>query len=427
MNLKKLIAEKRQEISTLVSEVEAISALTEKEKRVETATEKARLEAITNKGGLLDKLGDEVAELEQRSHAMDVALARMSPRLEDHMREWGATTEGAPSGMQSHFGHTVTALSKNQKLSALVGSQRVANGVGHCIRARVCGFGPSTPEPVRNAMTSGTDSLGGILVPDRLSSDVIDLARAKSVLVDLGMTTIILDSGAPTTIARVMAAPTPEVKAELVAFTPSDFTLSSVLLNPRTCGIYIETSRELVEDAPNFVTMIEEQLAKTMAMNIDKFGLVGFGAGSFGLAGDINISETTSSGAITWAKVATAGTTVRVANHVPSGLVTYPTLQDALLNQASGDGTNSAKLWQDAPPSLKNTKITDSSNMTSTKLVIGDFSKYAIGIVPSMQIEVSATSGTMMQKHGVAIKAVVRCDFVLLDSSAFYRLTGLTV
>ena len=311
-------------------------------------------------------------------------------------------------------------------MAALSGSDRVQNGIGELVRARVCGIGRGTPEPIRNAMSSGSDVAGGWLVPNILSGDLIDLARAKSVLVGLGMQTLIC-SGSTTEIAKVVAQPVPEVKSEMAAFNPQDFTLSGVTLTPRTVGVYLECSRELVQDAPNFVSLIEDQLSKTLSMYIDRYGLIGFGGVSLGLASDTAITETASSGAITWPKVASASTNVKVANHVPTGCVLYPTLGDALMDQASGDGTNSAKLWQQAPPSLANVSFVDSTNMTSTKLVVGDFSKYAMGLWTGFQIEVSSTAGDMFKKHAVAIKITARMDFAVLDASAFYRLTGLTV
>jgi len=326
---------------------------------------------------------------------------------------------------RNQFGVGITALSPSESVAALDGNRTVAFGVGECIRAMVCGYSPSTPSEVRAAMSEGINTAGGFMVPSFLSGDLIDLARSQSVLIKAGMTTLVLEGG-DMSIARVTSSPTPEVKSELASFTPQDFGLGSVTLTPRTVGVYIECSREIIEDAPNFVQLISEQLGKTMGASMDKFGLLGFNLGG-GLMADPLISETGSSGAISWSKVATAGTTVRVANHVPSGCVTYPTLADAMYNAVSGDGASSAKLWQGRPPSLEQTQFLDTTNSTATKLVIGDFSKYAIGIKTGLQIEVSASSGDMFKKHGVAIKATLRADYALLDSTAFFRLTGLTV
>lgn len=426
MNIKAAISEKRQQITNLVNEVENIAAKCEKENRSETTAEIERLKAITDKGGLLDTLGGELTIMEQRERTMTLALAQAGSRLDERMRDGGIFTESIVPQMTNQFGQEIHCVTKDQKVSAIYGSERVQNGVGHLIRARVCGFGRNTPDAVRNAMSTGSDQAGGIMVPDILSGDLIDLARAKSVLVGLGMQTLIC-SGSTTTIAKVVQQPTPEVKSEMASFTPQDFTLTGVGLNPRTVGVYLECSRELVQDAPNFVQIIEDQLSKTLATYVDRYGLVGFGGTSIGLADTTLISETAASGAITWPKVATAATNVKVANHTPTGGVLAPAMHDALMNQASGDGTNSAKLWQTAPPSLANVSFVDSTNMTATKLVVGDFTKYAMGLWSGFQIEVSSAAGDMFKKHGVAIKITARLDYAILDSSAFYRLTGLTV
>ena len=393
-----------------------IIGLSETENRDLTAEELLQLEKNKSR---METLSHQIGAEDKKLEGVHAVFNRSFGHLYNESGK-SATTQ------RNQFGAGIIALAKEDSVASLAGSERVPHGIGELIRAQVCGYGPHTPPGVRNAMQTGSNSLGGFMVPSFLSGDVIDLARAKSVLVQLGMQTLVLEGG-DMSIATVTAAPAPEVKSEMALFTPQDFTLGAVNLAPRTIGVYIECSRELVEDAPNFVAVIEDQLAKTMATNIDRCGLVGFGGPSLGLAGTLAISETAASGSISWSKVATAGTSVRVANHTPSGCVTYPTLGDAMYNAVSGDGTTSAKLWQGKPPSLEQTAFTDSTNMTATKLVIGDFTKYAIGIKTGLQIEVSATAGTMMQKHGVAIKASLRADYALLDATAFYRLTGLTV
>ena len=250
--------------------------------------------------------------------------------------------------------------------------------------------------------------------------------RAKAVLGMAGCPTIVLESS-DNTIAKVVGEVTVQTKGELDAFTPSDIELSAVGLFPHTVGCLIESSRELAEDAPNFVQVVEDQISKTLAKIVDYYGLNGFGGGSLGLMGGTDITATTGIGAIAWSDIAAAVTRLRVKNQEPNGAILYPTIHDALMNTSTGDGINSSLGWLEPPPSIRDKQYWNTTNCPSGKVIVGDFTKYAMGLRTGLQIEVTTTGGDMFKKHGVSIKATIRCDFVALDSAAFERLEDVTV
>jgi len=414
----KELGKKRLEMANLVREVEQTCA------HELSIDEKSRMEAVTGSGGLMETLGDEIKALEQRSANLELAKARMAPRLDAQMREAGIGSAESQS-MVNHHGNGIQAFSKSEKITS-VHTQVVPHGCGELIRARICGVNSRTPEPIRNAMSEGNNSLGGFMVPGELSGSLIDLARAKSVLVNLGMTTYVLTTG-ELTIARITADPTVENKSENAAFTGQTFTLGSHTMVPRTVGVLIEASRELAEDAPNFVQMVEMQLAAVLGVAIDRHGIQGFGDGNVGLTGNPNITETGTIGAIEWADLNTIATAIRVSNHEANGAIFYPSILDKLRNISTGDGVNSALGWLTDPPSLANIQKVSTTNCPSGNIVMGDFTKFAVGLRTGLMIEVSTVSGDAFKKHQVHIKATMRLDYGVLDSSAFRRLAGVTV
>ena len=83
------------------------------------------------------------------------------------------------------------------------------------------------------AMSVGTPTAGGYLVPSPLSAQVIDMLRAKAVVMLAGAQTVAMEYHT-LDLARVTGAPTAEWKAENAAITASDMTLDKVTLHART-------------------------------------------------------------------------------------------------------------------------------------------------------------------------------------------------
>src|SRR5207247_8835185 len=130
------------------------------------------------------------------------------------------------------------------------------------------------------ALTVGQLSAGGVLVPGPLGAQLIDLARARSVVVQAGAQTIPMTS-TTLRLARVLGDPTANWYADEVrtaGFTESQGTFGSLDLTSRTLAILTRASIELAMDAPNFEWVIETQIAAALAVAIDRAVLVGFRA-----------------------------------------------------------------------------------------------------------------------------------------------------
>jgi len=85
----------------------------------------------------------------------------------------------------------------------------------------------------RRALSEATDSAGGFTVPDMLSAELIDKARAASVVMQAGARTVPLTSD-KNTIAKVLTDPTPAWRAEAGTVANSDGTFGAVVLVPRS-------------------------------------------------------------------------------------------------------------------------------------------------------------------------------------------------
>lgn len=301
--------------------------------------------------------------------------------------------------------------------------------VGEFIKCAITGNWRNASPAIRNAMSEGGNSAGGFLVPDELMRRVIDLARAKSVVMQAGAQTIPMTSDS-LTLARVATDPTFEVKTENAAFSGSDIAFDALNFSAYTVGTLITASRELAEDAPNFVDLVESVLASAFAAKLDNIAING--VASSGLDGMLDwatatgIGETGTVGGILWEDLQTAVVGIHGANHVPNAYVLHPTIAGDLAALTSGDGTNSAKLWLGPPPNVAPLTQMQTTNIATDSIVVGDFSQFVWAIRQGVLIEVSREAGDAFAKHQVLIKLTWRGDTGAFRRDAFHRLVGIT-
>jgi len=286
MKLKQLIAAKRAEITNLVAEVEAISALLETENRAETAEEKARLEAITAKGGLLETLGNEVSSMEQRAAILDRAAAQAAPRLHEQ-------TE-----VENNGGHSVVRVPARarggNRLTAFKGVNAEADAYasGRFLMATIGGDQASRQwcrehGLVTNAMGENNDLLGGVLVIPQFESAIINLKETFGVF---GQYVRNVPMTSDQWIGpRRLSGLTAYAVTEAQQITDSDATMNQVSLTAKKWGTLTRISSELSEDAIIAVAdFLANEIAYAHAVKEDQAGFLGDGTtthnGIMGLA-----------------------------------------------------------------------------------------------------------------------------------------------
>jgi HK97 family phage major capsid protein len=107
--------------------------------------------------------------------------------------------------------------------------QDVSIGV---IMAAMLGIDNAKRSPsIQNALSVGTDSLGGYTVPTELLREFIDVLRAKSVLFQAGARTLALDM-MKTNLTTVISDPVPGWRLENAPVSESDMNLGNVQFQP---------------------------------------------------------------------------------------------------------------------------------------------------------------------------------------------------
>ena len=294
--------------------------------------------------------------------------------------------------------------------------------LGRAVRAMVTGTWEGA-EAEQRALSTTANPQAGILVPDSLSASVIDLARARSVLVKAGAKTVSMPTGTMK-IARVSEDPTMEVHTENVAFSGSDVVFDTLELTAYTIGTYITLSRELVSDAPNSVQLIEQTLAKALAAKLDWYGLQG--TGSQMPLGLVNFAGTNSDavgGSVDYGNILTGIMECEVDNFQPNAFILSPANADVLRQLLTNSEANHYATPPLAAQALTTLVTTGMPNATAA---VGDFSQFIIGLRQGATVEVTTTGGSSFDQHSVFVKVSWRGTFATTHREAFCLLTGIS-
>jgi HK97 family phage major capsid protein len=409
------------EIRQLSDQVDAIVKKATAEERELTMAESATVDDILGTdaaSGRINALQDEHG----RALRFEARVTQLANGMADTLGGGGIK----PSAMRDRHGNAVHCLAPQEKVASVV-SGSIPGGLGEVIRAMATGHTRNISEPVRNAMSTSGGLTGSFLVPGELSASVIDLARARSVVLAAGAMTVPMGS-TTVSMAKVIADPAIVVKAENDAFADDEIQFGQVLLNAYTFGCVITASRELAEDAPNFAQIVEQTIAAALAAKLDYFAVQGTGSAQpVGLLFDPNIGETGSIGGLTWEDLAAAASEVRQANHEPNAIILgVEPHEDLMISTTSSNDATASKTWLLAPPALEGQNLYPTNNCPLAQAVCGDFTKLAWGIRQDVLIEASTSAGEAFNRHQLKFKITFRGDTAVMDASAFHRLAGIT-
>lgn len=328
----------------------------------------------------------------------------------------------------------VVVLRPEQRMASLVHDDEASRGLSLSKFVRAVATGDwAGIAPEARAMSVGTAGAGGFLVPSLLSAQVIDKARARSVVSRAGAVVIPMDSSS-LKFARVATDPTASWKLENAAATASDMLLEEVQFNAKTLMAYVKGSVEIFEDSP-IEDVIENALAQAMALELDRVCLRGAGIAPEprGIKNTTGV-QTFVAGTLNYADISTAAQMIRIANGEPNGYVVSP--RDAGTLDRAVDSTGQPL---QPPPSARDltqyvsnqipTNIGAGTN--ESELYVGDFSKLMIGMRKNITIEASreasdATDSAFRQLQ-IHVRCYMRADVALSVPAHFVVGTGTLV
>ncbi len=344
---------------------------------------------------------------------------------EEFARAWGGSDR---SGWADDKGQPVRVLRNTERFSR---ARPEGVALGDAVRAMITG---PRNDAERRALSEGTSSAGGYTVPTPVASWFIDKLRANSVAIKAGAMTVPMTSET-LAVARLATDPTIGWRAENATIASGDPTFERVLLTAKSLAGIVKLSRELVMDTVNAGAMIEQALAKAMALEIDRAAIFGDGT-SDSPTGVINTSG------INEVAMATNGFALSNADKLldtiyemaldnsalPTAMIMHPRTELAMDKLKDGEGM--PMVWPDKIaklPRLVTTAApiteTQGSASNASSIVFGDYTQLFIGMREDINVrvlnELYAANGQ------IALLVHARVDMQLAHAPSFSRLKGI--
>jgi len=274
-------------------------------------------------------------------------------------------------------------------------------------------------EVLRRDLNVGTATAGGNLVDDELlSGSFIDLLRNRLALAQAGMTTLSGLSG-NISIPRQTSAATAYWVGESSSPTESQQAIDQVNMSPKTCGAFVDYSRRLLlQSSIDVEAMVRDDLARVIALELDRVGIYGTGSSNqpLGINNTSGIGSQTITTFGTFAEYIGMETDVAAAN-ADAGSLRYiinASARGALKSTEKASGTAQFVYENDE---INGYPVIVSNQLQNNDALFGDFSMLIMGMWSGLDLTVDpyagATAGT------VRIIALQDVDFAVKQAGAF--------
>lgn len=273
------------------------------------------------------------------------------------------------------------------------------------------GEGFSLGEYARDAVVGSRKAASGpALVPTSLGGQVIDMVRARTVIVEAGAGTIVIDG--PTNLARLTSGPTVYQHTEGEDdIEESDIVATPVTLNPKLLACNIPLTVELVQDSPNLDAVLSTAIAGAFAEKLDALSIAT-------LLADTAIPKSAAAqDPAEWAKVlAAVGAALALKQRLPAAHISAPADWIARASQlASTAGT-----WLGKPPALSAMKELQTTGLTAGTALFGDFAAaFAVALRSDLRVEVVRHAAPGKATH--LLIAHMRADGVTLQPGHLFK------
>lgn len=284
----------------------------------------------------------------------------------------------------------------------------------------------------QKAMTFGTDSAGGFLVPNEVMvSEMIPLLRAESVLSQMGARELGLEGKAPVQIPRKTTGTTGYwINGEGSTITSADMVFAQLTLSPKILAALTGVSDLLSQVGPDVEQMVREDFAETLALKRDLAGLSGSGTSGEpeGLLTNASIPTVSVSDPATYDQLLAMISKVRGNNGLKGSLGWVMSNDDMLeieqMKDVSSGGTNTS--FQQLPRrqllSPDGTKLLGypakvSTQLTDGDIIFGNFADVILARWGGMRIEMTNAVGFATATNH--IRALMYTDIGIRSVNSF--------
>jgi len=284
-------------------------------------------------------------------------------------------------------------------------------------------------EIVRKALSEGTDSAGGYLVPSEYRAELIRrLPELSELYPFVRRVPVISDSGEYPKLDTDVTITWG--RAENEAITETSPVFAHLQWTVRNMSAITYLSRELVSDAnPNIVDTITSLFSEAVAAERDRMIAIGNGSNQpQGIYSAAGVESVAVNGALTYAELVEIKFALSRKYHRNARWVLNST---NLQRITSITDDNNQPIFRDAlvageSPRILGKEYSVQDDLPDSVIFFGDLSHYLWFDREQMLIESTTTGGDTFRKHQVAVKVVERCDGKLALAEAFVKGTGIT-
>ena len=331
------------------------------------------------------------------------------------------------SGWETPNGKPVPVLRSDESVtkrllqSGIIPTDQQGLDVGDAIRAMITGIWPADGA-LHRALAGGTDASGGWWLTPVLSGQIIDLARAKSVLMDAGAQTVLMSSS-ELAVVRVTADPAIGFVAENQVIPEVEPTFGRLTFRARKLAARVKISKELAMDAPNAAEQIRTQLAVVLGVSLDLASLVGDADGEevVGIFNHDDVQEMAAVGGPTFDDLIDAIQLVEDQNGISGAYILPPAVKNTLAKLKDSQGN-----YFQPPVDVTALKRFVTKQLADSQACLGDFTQVLFGVREAVQVEVSSEGADTWEKDQVEIKIRWRGDVQLAQAAHLVRLIGIT-
>jgi HK97 family phage major capsid protein len=411
----------RQNKAAALEKAEAIHEKAKKEKRDLTPMEYAEFNNLLDE---VDKLFNEIRDVQ-----LEQARAGYVSDIGSIFGVHGLSTanlSGAKPGIPAN--RSYRGMFHSDKLDTL--DRGEFKDFGEYLKVLNSGlFDPR----LQRSMISGTDTLGGFAIPSEFAAGLLDVSleseivrpRATIYPMKSDKLTIPAWDDLDHSSGQVYGGFAINWLDEEESATRQTPKVRKIDLIAKKAGIYVQASREVLEDAPNLEQQLGTALIKGIGWGLDDAFLNGDGVGKpLGILKDpalVTVAKETSpaqaADSIVWLNVLKMIQSLHPSCLTNSVWIASPTLYSGLLSMyiivgtAGGLATNAVKsaggqLTLLERPLLFSEKMAAAGDLGDILLV--DLSKYAIGLRSDVAIDKSNAPGWLTDDQD--FRVILRCD-----------------
>ena len=278
------------------------------------------------------------------------------------------------------------------------------------------------------ALSEGTDSQGGYLVPEEFRAEVVreqlDFGVMRRIARVFPMNTDTLDI--PTLAARPAAYWT----SENATLSTSSAEFGQVTLSPSTLVARLPVSRQLAADsAINVVSFITELFAQEITRAEDKAFFTGSGTGRPKGINQETLKTVAAGGLLNFDDLISLYYKLQ-ARHRSSRNAAFVCTRRVLELLRKVKDSNNQYIWQASvqvgqPDRVLGIPVLEQNDLSEDQIYFGDWAYYFIGDREQLSVETSTEGGTAWERHRLEIKAATRVDGKAAIVAPFAKVTGI--